>query len=97
MKKLLSALALAGVVSAAPAAFAAERTVTFLVEDMYCAACPYIVQTSMAAVPGVSKVTVSFEDQSATVTFDDEKTDPDAIAAASMSAGYPAQVMQTGG
>jgi len=39
----------------------------------------------------VTKVAVSFEAQTATVTFDDAKTNPDAIAAASMDAGYPAR------
>ena len=63
---------------------------------MTCASCPYIVQPSMRAVPGVAKVTVSFEAKTATVTFDDAKTNPDAIAAASMNAGYPAHPRQQG-
>jgi copper chaperone CopZ len=53
---------------------------------MTCASCPYIVNSSMAAVPGVTKVVVSFEAKTATVTFDDGKTNPDAIAAASTNA-----------
>ena len=90
MKKSLSALALIMSVMTAPAVFATERTVTFAIDNMTCASCPYIVKTSMAAVPGVSTVAVSFEAKTATVTFDDAKTNPDAIAAASMNAGYPA-------
>jgi mercuric ion binding protein len=78
--------------ASAPAASAGERTVTFAVENMYCAACPYIVQTSMSEVPGVTKVAVSYEASTATVTFDDAKTNPDAIAAASRDAGYPARL-----
>ncbi|CCF00727.1 putative mercuric transport protein periplasmic component (plasmid) [Sinorhizobium fredii HH103] len=81
----------------APAAWAGERTVTFAVENMTCATCPYIVKTTMAAVPGVANVTVSFEAKTATVTFDDATTNPDAIAAASMNAGYPAHPTQQGG
>lgn len=91
MNKYLSALALIGSIIAAPAAFAGERTVTFVVDNMTCASCPYIVQSSMAAVAGVTKVAVSFDAKTATVTFDDAKTNPDAIAAASMNAGYPAR------
>ena len=87
MKTFLNALALIGAV---PAAFAAERTVTFAVDNMTCATCPYIVKTTMAAVPGVTNVTVSFEAKTATVTFDDAKTNADAIGVASMNAGYPA-------
>ncbi|MCS3725360.1 heavy-metal-associated domain-containing protein [Bradyrhizobium betae] len=64
------------------------------VDNMYCAACPHIVKSSMAAVPGVSTVTVSFTAKTATVTFDDAKATTDTIAAASMNAGYPAQAKQ---
>lgn len=96
MKKCLSALALIGSVIVAPAAFAGERTVTFAVDNMTCASCPYIVKSSMAAVAGVAKVAVSFKAKTATVTFDDGKTNPDAIAAASANAGYPAHPSQRG-
>jgi len=97
MKSSLSALAFIASLTAAPAAFAAERTVTFAVEGMYCAACPYIVKTSMQAVPGVTEVDVSFEAQTATVTFDDATITPDAIAAASRDAGYAARPTQQPG
>jgi len=96
MRNYLSALTLIGSLMAAPAAFAAERTTTFAVENMTCASCPYIVKSSMAAVPGVANVAVSFEAKTATVTFDDEKTSADAIAAASANAGYPAHPAQQG-
>jgi mercuric reductase len=89
MNKHLSALALIVSMMTAPAAFAGERTITFAVDNMFCASCPYIVKSSMAAVPGVAKVAVSLQAKTATVIFDDAKTNPDAIAAASMNAGYP--------
>jgi len=95
MKKTLSAFALIASLMTAPA-FASERTITFAVDNMTCASCPYIVKTSMAAVPGVSKVAVSFQAKTATVTFDDAKTNSDAIAAASVNAGYPAHLKQQG-
>jgi len=97
MKKSLSAFALIGSMMVAPAAWAGERTITFAVDNMTCASCPYIVKNSMAAVPGVAKVAVSFEAKTATVTFDDTKTSPDAIAAASMNAGYPAHAVKQSG
>jgi mercuric reductase len=90
MNKHLGALALIVSMMTAPAAFAGERTITFAVDNMFCASCPYIVKSSMAAVPGVAKVAVSLQAKTATVIFDDAKTNPDAIAAASMNAGYPA-------
>lgn len=96
MNKSLSTLALIASVMTASTAFAGERTITFAVDNMTCASCPYIVKSSMAAVPGVAKVAVSFQAKTATVTFDDAKTSPDAIAAASMNAGYPAHPVQQG-
>lgn len=92
MRTILHALTLAGLLIAAPAAVAGERTVTFAVENMSCASCPYIVQSAMAAVPGVAKVEVSFEGKAASVTFDDAKTTVEAIASASGNAGYPAHL-----
>jgi periplasmic mercuric ion binding protein len=96
MKKSLNAFALIGSLIATPAAWAGERTVTFAVDNMTCASCPYIVKNSMAAVPGVAKVAVSYQNKTATVTFDDAKANPDAIAAASKNAGYPAHPVQQG-
>jgi periplasmic mercuric ion binding protein len=96
MNKYLNALVLIVSMMAAPAAFAGERTVIFAVDNMFCASCPYIVKSSMAAVPGVANVAVSLQARTATVTFDDARTNPDAIAAASMNAGYPAHRVQRG-
>ena len=96
MRMLLRTFALIGSVMVSQAALAGERTVTFAVENMYCAACPYTVKTSMASVAGVKSVNVSFEAKTATVTFDDAKATADAIAAASANAGYPARVVKQG-
>lgn len=96
MKTSLSVLTLIASVMAASTAFAGERTITFAVDNMTCASCPYIVKNSMAAVPGVEKVSVSFQAKTATVIFDDAKTNPDEIATASMNAGYPAHRRQQG-
>jgi mercuric ion binding protein len=97
MNNYLSALPLIVSMMATPAAFAGEHTVTFAVDNMYCASCPYIVKSSMAAVPGVAKVAVSSQAKTATVIFDDAKTNPEAIAAASANAGYPAHPVKQGG
>lgn len=96
MKKSLGAFALIASVMTSSTAFAGERTITFAVDNMTCASCPYIVKSSMAGVPGVAKVAVSFRAKTATVTFDDAKTNPATIAAASMNAGYPAHPVQQG-
>ena len=92
MKRLLHAALLLGALATHGTSLAAEKTITLTVEGMYCASCPYIVRESMAAVEGVAKVVVSVAEQSATVTFDDDKTTIAAIAEASTNAGYPAAV-----
>ncbi|ESR24617.1 mercury resistance system periplasmic binding protein MerP [Lutibaculum baratangense] len=73
-------------------ALSAERTVTLAVENMTCVSCPYIVRKTLAAVPGVSDVRVSYEDGSAVVTFDDANTTVDALTEATARRGYPSQI-----
>ena len=89
MQKLLGSIALALGVLATSTAFAAEKTVTLVVRNMYCAACPHTVKASLEAVRGVSRVTVSFESKTATVTYDDTKAGIKALTAATTNAGYP--------
>ncbi len=67
---------------------------TLAVKNMTCASCPYIVKNSLVAVPGVSKAEVSFEDKSATVTFNDEKTSITALTEATANAGYPSTLLR---
>jgi periplasmic mercuric ion binding protein len=93
MTRIFVAAAMAAMVLAAALASAAERTVTLAVDNMYCEACPYIVKESLARVPGVETVVVSYEQKSATVTYDDQKTTIDALTSATTQAGYPSRVM----
>jgi mercuric ion binding protein len=69
--------------------FAAERTITLAVQNMYRADRPFIVAKSLQAVPGVSNVMVSFKTKTATVTHDDGKADVSGLTAATTNAGYP--------
>jgi mercuric ion binding protein len=71
------------------AALAAEKTVTLAVQNMYCAACPHTVKSSLQSVPGVKAVSVSFKNKTAIVTFDDAKTNVKALTTATTNAGYP--------
>lgn len=78
-------------VSVASHALAAERTVTLTVKNMDCAACPHTVRASLQAVPGVEHAVVSMQRKTATVTYDDAKTDVRALTAATTNAGYPSE------
>ena len=79
---------------AAAPVLAKERRVTFAVDNMTCASCPFIVKQAMRRVEGVKEVTVSFEKKTATVVFDDARTTPEAIARASTEQGYPAHPLE---
>ena len=92
MRRSLSMAVLAGALLAAGAALAGEQTVTLAVENMTCASCPYIVEKSLTALPGVTKVAVSFQEKSAVVTFDDQKTTAEVLITATTNAGYPARI-----
>ncbi len=73
-------------------AAAIERTVTLTIDNMYCASCPYIVKQSLAAVPGVKDVSVSFRNKTANVTFDGARTNVAALTDATFEMGYPSEV-----
>ena len=93
MTRILASMSVATIVLVSAVASAAERTVTLAVENMYCDACPYIVKQSLAKLPGVENVVVSFEQKTATVTYDDQSTAPDALTSATTHAGYPSRVI----
>lgn len=89
MKMPLAALVVGLGVSAASSVFAAERTVTLAVQNMSCAACPYTVKASLQDVAGVRNVAVSLDEKTATVVYDDAKTNVKALTSATTNAGYP--------
>lgn len=91
MRKLLIAL-LAAVPLAVLAA--TPKTVTLAVQNMTCELCPITVKKSLEKVPGVSAVKVDFDKKSATVTYDADKTKPEALTSATTNAGYPSTVQR---
>jgi len=58
-----------------------------------CATCPITVKKALTQVSGVSKTEVSLDRREATVTFDDAKTDVEALTRATKEAGYPSTVV----
>jgi mercuric ion binding protein len=89
MKSFFTSVAFALALFASSAALAGEKTVTLAVKNMYCAACPHTVKSSLEAVPGVVKATVSLREKAAVVTYDDTKADVKALTNATTKAGYP--------
>ncbi len=88
--KTLLAAVFALLVLVAPA-WASPETVTLNVSGMTCPACPITVKKALEKVPGVSKIEVRFEKKQVLVTFDDAKTNTDALVKATTNAGYPSQ------
>ncbi len=77
-------------------AWASPQTVTLNVSGMTCPACPITVKKALEKVAGVSKVEVRFEKKQVLVTFDDAKTNTDALVKATTNAGYPSQPEKAG-
>ncbi len=98
MRQLFTAAILALTFVSSGAAVAAEQTATLRIENMFCASCPYIVRQTLASVPGVTKVGISYEQAAAvvvaTVDYDDTKADVTALTAATSSVGFPSRVIQ---
>ena len=90
MKRLAAVAMLIDVLTATPS-HAEQRTVVLQIDNMSCGACPYIVKQALSAVVGVSAVDVSFAAKTANITFDDELTNVDALAATVTDAGFPAR------
>jgi mercuric ion binding protein len=72
--------------------WAGERTVTLSIPGMNCPLCPITVKKALQKVQGVEKVTVSYENKEAVVTFDDAKTSAEALMKATTDGGYPSTV-----
>ena len=94
MKSLLNRLALIGAAVALPfAAFAGGiQTVTLDVQNMTCAVCPITVKKALERVLGVTEAKVEFAKKTASISFDSDKTSPDALTKATADAGYPSVV-----
>ena len=71
-------------------------TRVFAVENMTCAACPITVKQAMSRVDVVESIAVDFANKTATAVFDPTQTDAAAIAQASSSVGFPAQLKEGG-
>jgi mercuric ion binding protein len=59
---------------------------------MTCAVCPITVKKALSKVDGVEKTEVSYENKEAVVTYDDAKTNVEALTKATANAGYPSDV-----
>ena len=70
-------------------AWAATQTVTLSVPGMTCAACPVTVKKALSKVDAVEKIVIHYDQKEAVVTFDDAKTNVEALTKATENAGFP--------
>ncbi len=89
-----SVAAVIAMIALSAPAWASPKTVTLNVSGMTCEACPITVKKALQRVPGVSKISVLYEKRQVVVTFDDSKTNADALVKATTNAGYPSQLEQ---
>lgn len=89
MRNLFIALLMALPITAlaAPA-----ETVVLEVSKMTCSVCPITVKKALEKVAGVEQVEIDFDNKTATVSYDPDKAQTDALTAATTNAGYPSVV-----
>ncbi len=92
MKKLVTMVFATALIALTGTATAATQTVTLAVENMTCVVCPITIKKALNSVAGVSNTEVSYERKEAAVTFDNAKTNVEALIKATTDAGYPSTV-----
>lgn len=73
---------------------AESKTVTLDVPGMTCKFCPITIRKALEKVQGVTEVKASFETKTATVSFDPDKANVEALTKATANAGYPSTLKQ---
>ena len=66
-----------------------ERTVLFTIPKMSSAECQVVVTDALKGVEGVRKVSAAYSTKSAYVTYEDRKTNLEALKKATAREGYP--------
>lgn len=91
MKHLFLGFALSAVL-AAPALAGQSQTLQFFIPAMTgCPSCPYIIESVLNRIDGVSKVETVYETGVATIVYDDAAVTPKEISNALFEYGYDAE------
>lgn len=91
-QRIIAAAALLFLASIGASAHAASRSVTLVLEGMYCAMCPVTVKTALDFTDGVFKTKVTRDPDEAVVRYDDAKTSPAKLIEVVKKSGYGAHV-----
>ena len=69
-----------------------DKSIVFDVQNMTCSICKYTIKKALSFIKGTKKVSVNFEDKTATVIFNPQITNSNALIEAVTNAGYPATI-----
>jgi mercuric ion binding protein len=72
-----------------------EQSIVLNVQNMSCAMCKFTIKKALSSVEGTKQVSVNYEDKTAKVIFNSQKTNTGALIKAITNAGYPATVQFT--
>ncbi len=92
LKKIISATVLALLLGTGSAALAAPRSVTLVLEGMYCAMCPVTVKTALDFADGVFEARVTRDPDEAVIRYDDARTSPAKLIEVVKQSGYGAHL-----
>ncbi|MCX7074453.1 MAG: heavy metal-associated domain-containing protein [Methylococcales bacterium] len=70
--------------------FAAEQSVMLSISGMPCAVCPVTIKKSLQKVEGVKTVSVSYENKTVAIVFNDQIASIEKLLKAAENSGYPA-------
>lgn len=84
------ALLIALLLAALPMAAAGQQTLVLEIKGMHCAGCASGIEAMLKRVDGVTRVSVSFEERLATVTYDPARASAEKIIEAIEKMGYKA-------
>ena len=69
-----------------------EQSIVLDVQNMSCPMCKFTIKKALSSVEGTKQVNVNYEDKTAKVIFNSQKTNTDALIKAITNAGYPATI-----
>ena len=93
MRKLVVALLIGLPISAFAAA---PQTAVLDVQNMTCSMCSITIRKALAKVPGVIEAKVDYDQKTAIVKYDGDKTNTLALVKATTNAGFPSTVQSAG-
>ena len=72
-----------------------SQTIVLDVQNMTCPMCKFTIKKSLSAVAGTENISINYADKTATVTFDPQQTNSNALTTAVTNAGYPATIQSS--